>query len=169
MLSVDRTLACVSTMCFIFLQSASLRPALIFFHFVLESKSYFQKIFMSQTITTFAAIVTKFSVMATAFWAVIITVTWVRKRIIPTERSPVVREVTTKFADRMCHVVSVTDFYGRIFGFLDRSSYFFFQVAPRLYSRGWVNSVPDPPLLRKCSSAGNRSRTSGSVAKNSDY
>jgi hypothetical protein len=28
------------------------------------------------------------------------------------------------FADRGCHVVSVTDPYGRILGFLDRSSYF---------------------------------------------
>jgi hypothetical protein len=28
------------------------------------------------------------------------------------------------FADKGCHVVSVTDPYGRILGFLDRSSYF---------------------------------------------
>jgi hypothetical protein len=40
-------------------------------------------------------------------------------------------------ADRGCHVVRVTDPYGRILGFLDRSSYFFFQVAPQLYSRGF--------------------------------
>jgi hypothetical protein len=40
------------------------------------------------------------------------------------------------FADRGCHVVSVTDPYGLILGFLDRSRYFFFQVAPQLYSRG---------------------------------
>jgi hypothetical protein len=31
-------------------------------------------------------------------------------------------------------VVSVTDPYGRNLGFLDRSRYFFFQVAPQLYS-----------------------------------
>jgi hypothetical protein len=36
-----------------------------------------------------------------------------------------------------------------------------------LYSRGWVDPVPDPLLLRKSSSAGNRTRTSGSVARNS--
>jgi hypothetical protein len=36
------------------------------------------------------------------------------------------------FADRRC----VTDPYGRILGFLDRSRYFFYQVAPQLYSRG---------------------------------
>jgi hypothetical protein len=31
-------------------------------------------------------------------------------------------------------VVSVTDLSGRILGFLDRSRYLFFQVAPQLYS-----------------------------------
>jgi hypothetical protein len=40
------------------------------------------------------------------------------------------------FVDRGCHVVSVTDPYGRILCFLDRSHYFFFQVAPQLYSGG---------------------------------
>jgi hypothetical protein len=40
------------------------------------------------------------------------------------------------FADTGCHVVSVTDPYGSIFGFLDRSRCFFFQVVPELYSRG---------------------------------
>jgi hypothetical protein len=39
-------------------------------------------------------------------------------------------------------VVSATDPYGRIHGFLDRSRYFFFQVVPQLYSRGWVDHVP---------------------------
>jgi hypothetical protein len=34
------------------------------------------------------------------------------------------------FADRACHVVSATDPYGRILGFLDQNRYFFFQVAP---------------------------------------
>jgi hypothetical protein len=33
-------------------------------------------------------------------------------------------------------VVGVTDPYGRILGFLDRSRYFFFQVAPELYLSG---------------------------------
>jgi hypothetical protein len=40
------------------------------------------------------------------------------------------------FADRGCHVVSVTEPYGRNLGYLDRSRYFFYQVAPQLYSRG---------------------------------
>jgi hypothetical protein len=68
------------------------------------------------------------------------------------------------FADRGCHVVSVTDAHGRILGLLDRSHYLFFQVAPQLYSRGWKDPVPDPLLLRKCASARNRTRTFGSVA-----
>jgi hypothetical protein len=40
------------------------------------------------------------------------------------------------FADKGCLVVSSTDHYGRILGFLVRSRYYFFQVAPQLYSRG---------------------------------
>jgi hypothetical protein len=50
--------------------------------------------------------------------------------------------------------------------FLDRSRYFFFQVAPHLSWRAWVDPVPDPLLLRKCS-AGNR--TSRLTARNSDH
>jgi hypothetical protein len=49
----------------------------------------------------------------------------VRKRIIPTERPPIVSEVSASFfADRGCHVVSVMNPYGSILGFLDRSRYF---------------------------------------------
>jgi hypothetical protein len=43
-------------------------------------------------------------------------------------------------------------------GFIDRSRYFSIQVAPQLSSRGWVDPVPDPLLLRKSGSAGNRTR-----------
>jgi hypothetical protein len=73
------------------------------------------------------------------------------------------------FANRGCDVVSVTDPYGRILGFLDRSRYFFFQVAPQFYSWGWLDPVPDPLLLRKSGNAGNRIRTSGSVARVSGH
>jgi hypothetical protein len=66
-------------------------------------------------------------------------------------------------------MVSVTDLYGRILGFLDRSRYFFFQVAPQLNSRGGVDPVPDPLLLRKSGRARNLTRASGSVARNSDH
>jgi hypothetical protein len=54
------------------------------------------------------------------------------------------------------------------FGFLDRSRYFSIQVA-QLSWRGWVDPVPDLLLLRKSGSAGNRTRTSGSVARNSGH
>jgi hypothetical protein len=67
------------------------------------------------------------------------------------------------FADRECHV------YGRILDFLDLSLYFFFQVAPHLYARGWVDPVRDPVLFRKSGSAGNPTRTSGSAAMNYDH
>jgi hypothetical protein len=40
------------------------------------------------------------------------------------------------FADRGCCMVSRAVPYGGILGFPDRSRYFFFQVAPQLYSRG---------------------------------
>jgi hypothetical protein len=42
--------------------------------------------------------------------------------------------------------------------FLDRSRYFFFQIVPHLSSRGRVDPVPDPLLLRKSGGAGNRTR-----------
>jgi hypothetical protein len=64
------------------------------------------------------------------------------------------------FEVRGCYVVSVTDPYGLNLGFLDGSRYYFFPVAPQLYSRGSVDPVPDPLLLRKSDSAGNWTRTS---------
>jgi hypothetical protein len=73
------------------------------------------------------------------------------------------------FADRACRVVSVTNPYGRILGLLERSRYSFIQVAPQLHSRGWVDPVPDPLLLSKSGGAGNRTRTFGCVARNSDH
>jgi hypothetical protein len=62
------------------------------------------------------------------------------------------------FADRRCCVVNATDRHGRILSFLDRTRYFSFQVAPQLYSRSWVDPVPDLLFLRKFDSAENRTR-----------
>jgi hypothetical protein len=73
------------------------------------------------------------------------------------------------FAGRGCHVVSVKNPYGHILRFLDRNRCYFFQLATQLYSRGWVDPVPDTLLLSKCGNAGNRTRTPESVAKNSDH
>jgi hypothetical protein len=40
------------------------------------------------------------------------------------------------FAERGYYMVSAADPYGHILAFPDWSRYFFFQVAPQLYSRG---------------------------------
>jgi hypothetical protein len=57
------------------------------------------------------------------------------KRTIPNGRPPLIGEDGANFfADRECRVVSATDPDGRILGFIDRSRYYFFQVAPQLYS-----------------------------------
>jgi hypothetical protein len=66
-------------------------------------------------------------------------------------------------------MVSMKNPYNRILGFLDWSCYFFFQVAPQLYSQGRVDPVPDPLILEKSGSAGNGTWASGSVARNSDH
>jgi hypothetical protein len=45
----------------------------------------------------------------------------VRNRTVPTKRPPFVSEVSANFfADRGCHVVSLTNPYGHILDFLDR-------------------------------------------------
>jgi hypothetical protein len=46
-------------------------------------------------------------------------------------------------------VVGVTNPYGRIHGFLDRSRYYFFQVAPHLYrEEAYPKISPHLPSLR---------------------
>jgi hypothetical protein len=65
----------------------------------------------------------------------------------PTDRR-LSAKLMSNFADGECHVDSVTNPYGRNLGFLDPSLYFFFQVAPQLYSRGCVDPVPDPLRLK---------------------
>jgi hypothetical protein len=57
----------------------------------------------------------------------------------PSDRRLSVKLVST--FSRGCHVVSVSDPYDRILAFLDRSRYFLFQLAPQLYSRGWLDPV----------------------------
>jgi hypothetical protein len=47
--------------------------------------------------------------------------------------------------------------------------YIFFQAALQLYSQSWLDPEPHSPLLSKSCSSVNRTRTSGSVARNSDY
>jgi hypothetical protein len=96
------------------------------------------------------------------FWDSTITnnsVALVCERTIPAERPSFVGEVSANFCKREgCRVASAADPCVRILGLLEQCRYFFLQVAPRLYSRGWVDHVPDPLLLRKSDSSGNRTR-----------
>jgi hypothetical protein len=55
---------------------------------------------------------------------ILIYMVWVREWTIPTEYSRLSGKWLPTFADRGCHVDSVTDPYGHILGFLDRSLYF---------------------------------------------
>jgi hypothetical protein len=55
----------------------------------------------------------------------------VREGTMPTERPPLVGEVSTNR-----RVVSATDLYGRILGYLNWSRCFFFEVIPQSYTRG---------------------------------
>jgi hypothetical protein len=66
------------------------------------------------------------------------------------------------FADRGCHVVSVTDPYGRILGFI-----LFLPSSSSIVRTRLSGPRSRPKLLRKSGSAGNR--ISGSVARNSDH
>jgi hypothetical protein len=58
----------------------------------------------------------------------------------PSDR-PFSAKLMPTLADGWCHVVSVTNPYGRNLEFLDRSRYCFFEVAPQLYSGGRVDPV----------------------------
>jgi hypothetical protein len=89
----------------------------------------------------------------------------VREWTIPTERPPPVGEVSANFWG----LIMSRGQRGSIFGFLNRRRYFFLQLATQLYSRGWVDHIPGPILFRRSGSAGNRTRTSGSVARSSNY
>jgi hypothetical protein len=86
----------------------------------------------------------------------------------PTKRPPLVGEVIANFLRRGCHVVSATDPYGRIIGFLERSRYFSIK-----YLLSCTHEAEWTPLQTHyfffSGSAGNRTRASGSVAKNSDH
>jgi hypothetical protein len=73
------------------------------------------------------------------------------------------------FADRGCHVVIVTDPYGRILGFIDWSRYFFFQVAPQLYSEAEQTPIQTHYFSENLVALGIEPGTSESVARNSGH
>jgi hypothetical protein len=95
------------------------------------------------------------------------SVAWVHKWTTP-EWPTFVGEDSANFGEGGCHMVSTADPL-QPYSWISRPELlFFFQVAPQLYL-GWVDPVPDQLLLRKSGSAGNQTRTSGSVARNSDH
>jgi hypothetical protein len=75
------------------------------------------------------------------------TMVWVRERTIPTERPPLVGEVIDNFCvyrvPRGQRDGSLLP-YSR---FSRQEPLLFYQVAPQLYPRGWVDPVPDPLLV----------------------
>jgi hypothetical protein len=83
----------------------------------------------------------------------------VRKQTRPTERPPLIGEVSANLLRVEGVAWSGQPIPTAVnLGFLDRSLYFFIQVAPQLSSRGWVDPVPDPLLLGKSGRAGSRTR-----------
>jgi hypothetical protein len=66
------------------------------------------------------------------------------------------------FADRGCQVVSVTDPYGHILGFLDRDRYFFLPSSSSVVLTRLSGPHSRPTTSQKM-------RTTGSIARNSDH
>jgi hypothetical protein len=64
------------------------------------------------------------------------SVALVRKRTLRPSERRLSEKLVPNFADKGCRVVSTTDPHGRFLSFLHWSRYYFFQVAPQLYSRG---------------------------------
>jgi hypothetical protein len=75
---------------------------------------------------------------------------WVRERSIPTERPPLVGEVIANFCGSRVTRGQRDGSLRPYSGFSRQELLLFYQVAPQLYSRGWVDPVPDP-LLFFCS------------------
>jgi hypothetical protein len=61
-----------------------------------------------------------------------------RKRTITTERPPLVSEVSANsFVDTECHVVSGTNPYGCILGFLEQCYIYGMKIKMRIYYSGF--------------------------------
>jgi hypothetical protein len=75
---------------------------------------------------------------------------WVRERTIPTERPPLVGEVIANFCGWRVPRGQRDGSPRPYSRFSRQEPLLFYQVAPQLYSRGWVDPVPDP-LIFFCS------------------
>jgi hypothetical protein len=93
---------------------------------------------------------------------------WVRKKTILTEQPLLVGKVIAKHLRIESATWSARRIPTAVSRFSRQEPLLLYQVAPQLYSWGWVDPVPDP-LLFFPGSAGNRTRASGSVAKNSGH
>jgi hypothetical protein len=72
-----------------------------------------------------------------------------QSRTTPIERPPLVGEVSDNFSRWKVSRGQLNESPTVVnFGFLDQSHYFL-EIAPQLSSRGWVDPVPHPLLLRK--------------------
>jgi hypothetical protein len=72
---------------------------------------------------------------------------WVRERTIPTERPPLVGEVIANLLRLEDATWSAWRIPTAVFSISRQEPLLLYQVAPQLYTRGWVDPVPDPPLF----------------------
>jgi hypothetical protein len=92
-------------------------------------------------------------------------VAWVHERTTSTEWPPLVGEVNANIWGKRVSCGQSNGSPLPYSQFLDRSRYFFFQVAPQLCSRGWLEPVPDPLHLTILVAPGIEPGTSGSLAR----
>jgi hypothetical protein len=86
------------------------------------------------------------------------SVVLVHEQTLLTAWPPLVSEISANFCGRKVSCGRGNGSPHPYSQFLDQSHYFSFQIAPKLYSRGWVDPVPDPLLLRKSCSDRKRTR-----------
>jgi hypothetical protein len=72
---------------------------------------------------------------------------WVRERTIPTERPPLVGKVIANFCGYRVPRGQRNGSLRPYSRFSRQEPLLFYQVAPQLYSGGWVDSVADPLLF----------------------
>jgi hypothetical protein len=72
---------------------------------------------------------------------------WVRERTIPTERQPLVGEVIANFCGQRVPRGERDGSLLPYSRFFRQEPLLFYQVAPQLYSGGWVDPVSDPLLF----------------------
>jgi hypothetical protein len=83
-------------------------------------------------------------------------VAWILERTIPTKRLPLVGEVSANFMWIEVERWSAWRIPITASRLSRQEPLLFYKVALQLYSRGWVDPVPDPLFFRKCGSARNR-------------